>query len=190
MGRLLPGARGGAGDSANGGRGSANGAVIDRFAPGGLESGRFMDQQPPRKPGRLRQMRVVPIRPRGTPKEAPPELPKREPGDVRTPSAFPDQPVPFADLGLPEGILRSLEAMGYTQATAVQAAAIPRARAGRDLIVQSRTGTGKTAAFGIPIIEKSRPDRKDVQALILCPTRELCLQVTGEMGRLGAGRGV
>src|SRR5262245_43749805 len=149
-----------------------------------------MDQQPPRKPGRLRQMRVVPIRPRGTPKEAPPELPKREPGDVRTPSAFPDQPVPFADLGLPEGILRSLEAMGYTQATAVQAAAIPRARAGRDLIVQSRTGTGKTAAFGIPIIEKSRPDRKDVQALILCPTRELCLQVTGEMGRLGAGRGV
>jgi len=135
-------------------------------------------------------MRVVAIRPRGTPKDAPPELPKREPGEVRTQSAFPDQPLPFADLGLPEGILQSLHEMGYTQATAVQAAAIPRARAGRDLIVQSRTGTGKTAAFGIPIIEKTRVDRKEVQTLILCPTRELCLQVTGEMGRLGAGAGV
>src|SRR5262245_58896224 len=103
-----------------------------------------MNPHPPRKAGPPPQMRVTPIRPPGTPKDAPPELPQREPGESRAPSAFPDQPVPFAAMDLPDGILRSLEEMGYAQATAVQAASIPRARAGRDLIVQSRTGTGKT----------------------------------------------
>src|SRR2546425_6938862 len=76
--------------------------------------------------------------------------------------------------------------MGYKLATQVQAEAIPRARAGKDLIVQSRTGTGKTAAFGIPIVEKIDPALPEPQALVLCPTRELCLQVNDELGRLGA----
>ena len=145
--------------------------------------------QPPGKPGRLRQMRVVPIRPRGAPKDAPPELPKRAPGDNRL-SPFPDQAVPFSALGLAPGILQALEQMGYTQATDVQAQAIPKAREGRDLLVQSRTGTGKTAAFGIPIVERTDAGRGVVQALVLCPTRELCLQVTGEIGRLGSASGV
>ena len=149
-----------------------------------------MEQDPPRKAGRLRQMRVSTIRPRGTPKDPPPELPKRAAGDLKAPSVFPDEPMPFASLGLTEGILGSLTEMGYTQATAVQAASIPRARAGVDLLVQSRTGSGKTAAFGIPIIEKVDTGSKKVQALILCPTRELCVQVAGEMSRLGAGAGV
>ncbi|HKQ96431.1 MAG TPA: DEAD/DEAH box helicase, partial [Candidatus Polarisedimenticolia bacterium] len=150
-----------------------------------------MESQPPRKAGRLRQMRVTSIRPRGTPKDPPPELPKRDASETtKAPSAFPDEAVPFTSLGLPDGILKSLDEMGYTLATAVQAASIPRARAGVDLLVQSRTGTGKTAAFGIPIIEKMDPGRKDVQALVLCPTRELCVQVAGEMSRLGAGAGV
>jgi ATP-dependent RNA helicase DeaD len=146
--------------------------------------------QPPRKPGRLRQIKVVQIRPRGAPKDAPPELPQRAPGESKALSAFPDEPVPFASLDLPEPLLRAVEAMGYTQATQVQAAAIPLARGGRDLIVQSRTGTGKTAAFGIPILEKIDPQNRSVQALVLTPARELCLQVTEEIGRLGEPSGV
>jgi ATP-dependent RNA helicase DeaD len=134
----------------------------------------------------LRQIKVVQIRPRGTPKDPPPTLPERPPGEAaKALSAFPDQPVPFASLDLPEALLRAVEGMGYTQATQVQAAAIPKARSGRDLIVQSRTGTGKTAAFGIPIIEKVDASRPEVQALILTPARELCLQVTAEMEKLG-----
>jgi ATP-dependent RNA helicase DeaD len=134
---------------------------------------------------------VVAIRPRGTPKDPPPSLPERPEGvEAKALSAFPDQPVPFASLDLPEALLRAVEGMGYTQATQVQAAAIPKARGGRDLIVQSRTGTGKTAAFGIPIIEKVDSSLKEVQALILTPARELCLQVTTEMERLGEHGGV
>jgi len=151
----------------------------------------LMDQ-PPRKHGRLRQIRVVPIRPRGAPKEAPPTLPERHPGaaEVSAQSAFPAKPVPFTSLDLPAGILKALAQMGYGQATQVQAEAIPKARAGRDLIVQSRTGTGKTAAFGVPIVERVDASESAVQALVLCPTRELTVQVTEEIGRLGAPSGV
>ena len=148
--------------------------------------------QPPRKHGRLRQIRVVPIRPRGAPKEPPPVLPERPEGaaEASALSAFPAKPVPFTSLDLPEGILKALIEMGYGQATQVQAEAIPKARAGRDLIVQSRTGTGKTAAFGIPIVERVDASQPAVQALILCPTRELTAQVTEEIGRLGGPSGV
>ncbi|MFQ5878470.1 MAG: DEAD/DEAH box helicase [Acidobacteriota bacterium] len=138
--------------------------------------------------GRLRQMRVVPIRPRGAPREQPPPMPERKPGTE--PSAFPADPVPFASMGLPEGILQALERMGYGLATEVQARAIPIARAGRDLIVQSRTGTGKTAAFGVPIVERLDPESREVAALVLCPTRELTVQVTDELGRLGEPSGI
>jgi ATP-dependent RNA helicase DeaD len=149
-------------------------------------------EQPPRKPGRLRQIRVVPIRPRGAPKEPPPDLPERSPDDAEaaTLSAFPAKPVPFTSLDLPPGILQALTEMGYGQATQVQAEAIPRARGGKDLIVQSRTGTGKTAAFGIPIVERVEASQSAVQALVLCPTRELTVQVTEEIGRLGGPSGV
>ncbi len=91
---------------------------------------------------------------------------------------------------LPSGILEALDAMGYKQATEVQARAIPRARAGKDLLVQSRTGTGKTTAFGIPIVERIDRGRPVVQALVICPTRELSLQVTDELARLGHPSGV
>src|SRR6266850_1124475 len=137
-----------------------------------------------KKPRPLRQMRVVAIRPRGTPRDLPPPLPPRTAGTEL--SAFPAVPVPFTALGLPEPILQALHAMGYGQATEVQARAIPLARSGNDLIVQSRTGTGKTAAFGVPIVEKIVKDLPEVQALVLCPTRELTVQVTDELGRLGA----
>jgi len=96
----------------------------------------------------------------------------------------------FAGLQLSEATLRSLEAMGYRTPTDVQQEAVPHALAGRDLVVQSRTGTGKTAAFGIPIVEKLDAERDVVQAVVLTPTRELALQVAREVTEIGRGRGV
>ena len=96
----------------------------------------------------------------------------------------------FGEIELPPTIARAIEKMGFTQPTEVQARAIEPLRAGRDLIGQAQTGTGKTAAFGIPIVEKVDPSAGHVQALVLTPTRELCVQVTEEMRRLGVFRGV
>jgi ATP-dependent RNA helicase DeaD len=86
--------------------------------------------------------------------------------------------------------LRSLEAKGYRSPTDVQHEAIPLALEGKDLVVQSRTGTGKTAAFGVPIIEKTDFEQAGVQAVVLTPTRELAIQVSKEITELGQGRGV
>jgi ATP-dependent RNA helicase DeaD len=99
-------------------------------------------------------------------------------------------PQGFAALELKAETLASLDQKGYATPTPVQQEAIPRALQGRDLVVQSRTGTGKTAAFGIPIIEKVDPERPEVQALVLAPTRELAIQVAEELTGLGRGRGV
>jgi ATP-dependent RNA helicase DeaD len=86
--------------------------------------------------------------------------------------------------------LRSLEAKGYRSPTDVQHEAIPLALDGKDLVVQSRTGTGKTAAFGVPIVEKIDLEKAGVQAVVLAPTRELAVQVAQEISELGQGRGV
>ena len=75
--------------------------------------------------------------------------------------------------------------LGYTMATPIQAGSLPFALAGRDVIGQAQTGSGKTAAFGIPIIERLDPRDGPVQALVLCPTRELAVQVHEELVRLG-----
>jgi len=96
----------------------------------------------------------------------------------------------FESLALSPATLSSLEAKGYESPTPVQAEAIPKAMAGKDLVVQSRTGTGKTAAFGIPIVEKVDPAQQAVQAVVLAPTRELAIQVAEEIAELGRGRGV
>jgi ATP-dependent RNA helicase DeaD len=90
----------------------------------------------------------------------------------------------FEDLGLSKEIMKAIEEMGFEEASHIQARAIPEAMAGRDVIGQSQTGTGKTAAFGIPILEKVIPDSKKLQAVILCPTRELAVQVSEELKRL------
>ena len=89
---------------------------------------------------------------------------------------------PFGELS--EDIQRAVDDMGYTQATPIQAEAIPHILAGRDVMGQAQTGTGKTAAFGIPLIQSLRPKEKGVQAIVLCPTRELALQSTGELRKL------
>lgn len=96
----------------------------------------------------------------------------------------------FLNLGLSETTLQSLEAMKYVEPTPVQQQAIPLALGGKDLVVQSRTGTGKTAAFGIPIAESIDAESDSVQAIALAPTRELAMQVSEELARIGSAKGL
>jgi ATP-independent RNA helicase DbpA len=95
----------------------------------------------------------------------------------------------FASLSLAASSLDNLTQLGYTQMTPIQAASLPLTLAGRDLIAQASTGSGKTAAFGIPLVEKLDPAQFDAQAMILCPTRELADQVTQEIRRLARAVG-
>jgi ATP-dependent RNA helicase DeaD len=92
--------------------------------------------------------------------------------------------VKFSDLGISVEILRAVEEMGYTTPSPIQSQAIPFVLEGRDVIGQAQTGTGKTAAFAIPIIDLVDPDFNKPQAIILCPTRELAVQVEGEIQKL------
>ncbi len=96
----------------------------------------------------------------------------------------------FAELGLSENLLEALTQLGYEQPTPIQEQAIPELLAGRDVIGQAQTGTGKTAAFGLPLLEYVDPEDSDVQALVLTPTRELCIQVTQALRAYGKTRGV
>ncbi|NIL98699.1 MAG: DEAD/DEAH box helicase [Planctomycetales bacterium] len=97
--------------------------------------------------------------------------------------------VKFGDLGLSDTTLAALSAAEYLEPTAVQAGLIPRALESADVIGQARTGTGKTAAFAIPILELLNPDRRHApQALVLVPTRELAVQVRDETVKLSKGR--
>lgn len=88
------------------------------------------------------------------------------------------------DLNLSEAILKAVREMGFKEASPIQSQTIPCLMEGRDIIGQAQTGTGKTAAFAIPVIERIQPDNRTIQALVLCPTRELALQVTGEFQKL------
>jgi ATP-dependent RNA helicase DeaD len=90
----------------------------------------------------------------------------------------------FSDLGISVEILRAVEEMGYTTPSPIQLQAIPFVLEGRDLIGQAQTGTGKTAAFAIPIIDLVDSELNKPQAIILCPTRELAVQVEGEIQKL------
>lgn len=90
----------------------------------------------------------------------------------------------FEELGLNENILKALQEMGFEKPSPIQAQGIPAVLAGSDVIGQAQTGTGKTAAFGIPVLERIDTSSNAVQALILCPTRELAVQVSEELGRL------
>ena len=94
----------------------------------------------------------------------------------------------FGELELHPDVARAIDELGFMAPTPVQAQAIPILRAGRDLLAQAQTGTGKTAAFAIPIIESVDPLEKRPQALIVVPTRELCVQVTREFGVIGKYR--
>ena len=90
----------------------------------------------------------------------------------------------FASLPLPPATLENLQRLGYDTMTPIQAASLPLALAGHDLIAQAKTGSGKTAAFGLALLANLNPRRFAVQSLVLCPTRELAEQVTQELRRL------
>src|SRR5438445_2224037 len=96
----------------------------------------------------------------------------------------------FADLGLSQSTLQALRDVGYSAPSPIQEQAIPALLQGRDVIGQAQTGTGKTAAFGLPILEYIDPADDSVQALVLTPTRELCIQVTQALRTYGSHTGV
>src|SRR4051794_4658972 len=96
----------------------------------------------------------------------------------------------FADLGLSEDILAALRDVGYESPSPIQEQAIPELLQGHDVIGQAQTGTGKTAAFGLPMLQFVDPEDPDVQALVLTPTRELCIQVTQALRAYGARKGI
>jgi ATP-dependent RNA helicase DeaD len=96
----------------------------------------------------------------------------------------------FAELGLNEQILESLHEVGYESPSPIQEEAIPPLLQGQDVIGQAQTGSGKTAAFGLPMIQYVDPSEDEVQGLVLTPTRELCIQVTQALRAYGARRGV
>ena len=113
--------------------------------------------------------------------------------EVETAGEPPPPPAPktFASLGLGPEVLRALEDMGFSEPMEVQTATIPLVESGRDLMIQSRTGSGKTAAFGIPLVDRIvNPEDKFVQGIVLLPTRELALQVASEIARIAAHRPV
>ncbi|MCX8519972.1 MAG: DEAD/DEAH box helicase, partial [Rhodoferax sp.] len=90
----------------------------------------------------------------------------------------------FSTLPLSAPMLSNLQQLGYVQMTPIQAASLPLALQGKDLIAQAKTGSGKTAAFALPLLNKLKPRWFAVQALVLCPTRELADQVSSEIRRL------
>jgi ATP-dependent RNA helicase DeaD len=96
----------------------------------------------------------------------------------------------FADLRLSDDVLASLRDVGYEAPSPIQEQAIPELLAGRDVIGQAQTGTGKTAAFGLPMLDFVDPDDPETQALVLTPTRELCIQVTQALRTYGKHRGI
>lgn len=90
----------------------------------------------------------------------------------------------FEELNICPEMIRAVEDMGFEEMTPIQAQSIPVMMSGADLIGQAQTGTGKTAAFGIPLLQKVDPENRKLQALILCPTRELAIQVAEELRNL------
>ena len=102
--------------------------------------------------------------------------------------AVEDSPNGFESMGLSPPMLRALEQIKYLAPSPIQAELIPTALDGFDVIGQAKTGTGKTAAFGIPLIEMLEARTKGPQAIILAPTRELVQQIVVELNRLARAR--
>lgn len=96
----------------------------------------------------------------------------------------------FQEFGLDASVLRAITEMGFEESTPIQEKTIPLAMEGRDLIGQAQTGTGKTAAFGIPLVNKINVKEERISALIMCPTRELAIQVAEEIEKLGRFKGI
>lgn len=135
--------------------------------------------------------------PHGFPKQRKCHRDASEPIDDMTrtmpesPAPSPGAPVTFADLGVSPDIVGELAGRGIFEPFPIQALSIPDGLAGRDVCGRAQTGSGKTLAFGIPVVERTaHADQSDPHALILVPTRELCLQVSRELRPLAASRGL
>ncbi|MFI2858511.1 DEAD/DEAH box helicase [Paenibacillus sp. JSM ZJ436] len=96
----------------------------------------------------------------------------------------------FADFGLEPRVLQAITELGFEEATPIQSQSIPIALTGRDMIGQAQTGTGKTAAFGLPLISKIQREEERIVALVMTPTRELAIQVAEEIGKLSRFKGI
>jgi len=101
-----------------------------------------------------------------------------------------DNMITFNQLGLSQEILNSISNMGFEETTPIQAQTIPLAMEGRDLIGQAQTGTGKTAAFGVPMVEKITANSRDIEGIVITPTRELAVQVAEELNKIGQFKGI
>ena len=96
----------------------------------------------------------------------------------------------FSEFGISNEVLRAISNMGFEEATPIQEQAIPIALKGQDLIGQAHTGTGKTAAFGIPLADKLHADAREIQGIVITPTRELAVQVAEELNKIGQYKGI
>ena len=92
--------------------------------------------------------------------------------------------IKFEEMNIRHEIKKAISDMGFEEPTPIQINSIPLILEGRDITGQAQTGTGKTASFGIPILQKVVPEDKFIQALVLCPTRELAIQVSQEINKL------
>ena len=89
----------------------------------------------------------------------------------------------FSELGVETSILNAIQEMGFENPTPIQEQSIPVfLETGKDILGLAHTGTGKTAAFGLPIIQLVEPSNRTIQALVICPTRELCMQISKDLG--------
>ena len=140
----------------------------------------------PRSPDRPRDQRRKRRREAG---DGPATEPRHTPPPVVVPNDLPDQ-AEFGELTVSGAVGHALERMGYSEPTPVQSRVIPIAKQGLDVVGQAQTGTGKTSAFGIPIVELIDGDSTQIQALVLTPTRELAMQVSDEVSSLGQFEGV
>lgn len=135
---------------------------------------------------------VVPLStaPAPAPQPAPEAQENASPVAAAAPAPAPTAPASdkplFADLGLAPEILQAVTALGFEQPSPIQAGSIPPALQGRDVVGQSQTGSGKTMAFAIPVVQSIDPRERGVRALIMCPTRELAMQVCEEVHKLTA----
>ena len=107
-----------------------------------------------------------------------------------TPTAGAPYEASFADLGLHEDLVTALAAAGITSPFPIEELTLPMGLGGADIIGQARTGTGKTLAFGLPMLQRVDPDDTRTQALVIVPTRELCLQVADDLETAGKDKGV
>lgn len=98
--------------------------------------------------------------------------------------------ITFQQLNLSEDLLKAVSNMGFEETTPIQGQTIPLALEGRDLIGQAQTGTGKTVAFGIPMIERIATNFRDIQGIVITPTRELAVQVAEELNKVGQFKGI